>query len=529
MNHALQWTSASPAWKRHTPRGAGSILAPSILRFDRDDFMAALQAHLSPPPRRDGRANEPGDLAEFDLKWESGGQRPPGAPVDWQPATPEGSAPKLFHPAHGRFYLVAASLVCRRPGLPDHRVDAARGERAACVLRRVRAGQEEAWIPSPAPVPPDSSPPRPNEGTWQPVLADPALPDPLARVMPGEELRPMFPVMFRREGLPRRLWAALIPVASRETYRAAPTLEGPPPANLEDDALLAEPRARVRQGLASLHALSQLIVPADDAQDLAMAHVHAEQLRLFLLDLGELLTNHLPHVYTTPSTLPSFPAALAELLHQTWDHRAGADDPLARLESADADALRTLEGTDPAALDRDILTELRKPGVQLPTAPDVVLPRFEDPDDHESRYLVRCVHRPHACKPAHPDLVSAPTSAFALASFFDADAPARPVRISLPVDTSVLGLRKSPRNVAFILSRNLRQQLSKLGKAKDLLDGKLERGGEFQLGEICSLSVPIITICAFLVLFIFLSVLNILFWWLPFAKVCLPIPRRSPS
>ena len=40
---------------------------------------------------------------------------------------------------------------------------------------------------------------------------------------------------------------------------------------------------------------------------------------------------------------------------------------------------------------------------------------------------------------------------------------------------------------------------------------------------ICSFSIPIITICALIVLMIFVSLLNIVFWWLPFFRICLPI------
>jgi hypothetical protein len=47
------------------------------------------------------------------------------------------------------------------------------------------------------------------------------------------------------------------------------------------------------------------------------------------------------------------------------------------------------------------------------------------------------------------------------------------------------------------------------------------------LGMICSFSIPIITLCAFIVLMIFIQLLNIVFWWLPFLKICLPIPVRS--
>ena len=41
---------------------------------------------------------------------------------------------------------------------------------------------------------------------------------------------------------------------------------------------------------------------------------------------------------------------------------------------------------------------------------------------------------------------------------------------------------------------------------------------------ICSFSLPIITLCAFIVLNIFLSLFNIIFNWLMFIKICLPIP-----
>ena len=48
------------------------------------------------------------------------------------------------------------------------------------------------------------------------------------------------------------------------------------------------------------------------------------------------------------------------------------------------------------------------------------------------------------------------------------------------------------------------------------------------IGWICSFSIPIITLCAFIVLNIFLSLLNIIFFWLPFLKICIPIPKSKP-
>ena len=71
---------------------------------------------------------------------------------------------KLYQPAHGRFYLVAAHLCCRRYGFPDRGLTAT--ESVGFVLRRVeRTGSapvdpadpatyaELAWVPAAAPGP----------------------------------------------------------------------------------------------------------------------------------------------------------------------------------------------------------------------------------------------------------------------------------------------------------------------------------------------------------------------------------------
>lgn len=49
-------------------------------------------------------------------------------------------------------------------------------------------------------------------------------------------------------------------------------------------------------------------------------------------------------------------------------------------------------------------------------------------------------------------------------------------------------------------------------------------GAKLGMGWLCSFSIPLITICAFFVLNIFLSLLNIVFFWMAFIKICIPIP-----
>jgi len=50
---------------------------------------------------------------------------------------PEPADLKLYLAAHGHFYLVGATLVCRLPGLPEHEVDTGAARRAglACCVQ----------------------------------------------------------------------------------------------------------------------------------------------------------------------------------------------------------------------------------------------------------------------------------------------------------------------------------------------------------------------------------------------------------
>jgi hypothetical protein len=58
--------------------------------------------------------------------------------------------------------------------------------------------------------------------------------------------------------------------------------------------------------------------------------------------------------------------------------------------------------------------------------------------------------------------VSDPTEPFQLAGFFDPDAPARPIRIGLPLDTTPAGLRKFDKQTALVISDTLCGQLKRL-------------------------------------------------------------------
>lgn len=165
----------------------------------------------------------------------------------------------------------------------------------------------------------------------------------------------------------------------------------------------------------------------------------------------------------------------------------------------------------------------------------------QDTDYQDDRFVIRCIfQRPHCPAMLQPTVVSQPTAAFQMASFFDPDAPARPIRIPMPVDTSPAGLRKFAKNTAFVISDSLSCQIE---KARSLTFGdlvlsvlpwpfnkKLDTSGAsctnsgVDIGKICTLSIPIITICALIILIIFVLLLDIIFKWVPYLIFCLPLP-----
>ena len=63
---------------------------------------------------------------------------------------------------------------------------------------------------------------------------------------------------------------------------------------------------------------------------------------------------------------------------------------------------------------------------------------------------------------------------------------------------------------------------------KDLPDpgetGPCRDPGGLDFGMICSLSIPIVTLCALILLIIMVTLFDYFFRWLPYLFVCFPIP-----
>lgn len=178
----------------------------------------------------------------------------------------------------------------------------------------------------------------------------------------------------------------------------------------------------------------------------------------------------------------------------------------------------------------------------LPFAERLTRIMLETADD-DGLFCIRFVHCNVDCGPLHPPTVSLPSERFRMASFFDPDAPAREIKIMLPRDTSPAGLRKHARGTAFVMSNMLCGQVQR-AKGLGLIDlirqvlpwplhkdietgqgGGCKDGSGVDIGMICSLSIPIVTLCALILLMIIVSLLDFIFRWVPWLIACFPLPK----
>jgi hypothetical protein len=111
---------------------------------------------------------------------------------------------------------------------------------------------------------------------------------------------------------------------------------------------------------------------------------------------------------------------------------------------------------------------------------------------------------------------------FRILQWWDGEGP--PTTISLPDLASLKGIKP---NVAFAMPPEIANLLK--GDMKKLSDGEGKTADTSGVAWLCSFSLPYITICAFIVLNIFLTLLNIVFQWMLFIKICIPIPKSGGS
>jgi hypothetical protein len=153
--------------------------------------------------------------------------------------------------------------------------------------------------------------------------------------------------------------------------------------------------------------------------------------------------------------------------------------------------------------------------------------RFQDATRfYRVRLFFRIKGETAACP---PQLVwSSYSDPFRIAAWYESSGrAAAPVPLPDPFDKNVLKSAKQTSSFAVPPSlMNAIQNASLTGLSNGTGPSG---GGGINLTWICSFSIPLITICAFFVLNIFLSLLNIVFFWMAFIKICIPFPIPAPS
>lgn len=536
----LQWLAPAPLWNAGSVGAAARGLAqPFLAEFATDSFADVFLGMLN------GSAGTPSDLAGL----------VPDTTID---GTPTG-AYRLFQPLSERYYLVAAELVCRRPGIPDHAVNPRAGEKATFVMRRQDAatGGEQAFVPGS------------GGGTW--VAAS------TTELTPGEKQYPMNPApvapfadagttaaglgLARDGGAGRTLWWGYVPVAVRND--------------------LVRPMADPAQQLAAMRAgtpgipdptLDALAVKVVSTWKTLGGHkdAHNNQVgvprnpdygSLFvLLDLGDWIREHLPVVYDHLQHGTALtPGSAYDTLVQAMDGLTftRSDSVTTSLTQAVKDTIpfaQLVTGQDiagPAVSyhlldikadntwlgDRSVngsLLRYAEQALAVDPKPAALPPELEGMIREDAgqpatigqgpTYVIRMVFEHAPCRP----VLSAPTHPFELARAMDADAPARKVLLQMP---DITNMRSFKRGVAIETPPALQKVLNAV--TPDVLKGDPmgDPGSGLQLGFICSFSLQIIFLVAFIVMFIFLILLNIVFFWLPFLKICfpIPVPAKSPQ
>jgi hypothetical protein len=493
MGEKFTWVKPSRLWQADAQDFRQSdFFQPRLLEFQTDRFM--------------------------DDFFKAAGARSPGAFRQAVLAPADGETAKLYQPAHQRYYLLCSSLCCATAGFPDRAARLADGERVSFVLRRLFNRAEYGWVAD-----------GPSKG-WQPVPAGAPLVD--AKGAPEERL-PLHAVPTA-DG--RTVLFGYVPVASRDTY-PAPAAQSP--VDTTEDVRLGELQARFLDPLD----------PAQSGQTFKSTDggVQLQVSVYLLLELWDYLAQYLPEVTTaslagTTNSLTGPEKDLADYLQaQTITGSLTLAGALAQVGGKQAD-LNQPGGGDLGALGFDGTYNLKnyapdaaglkaKVGAALPpTQPLIEVPKLAVQPG--ALYLLRCVYERPQCFP--PQVwVSQPSVQFTLAPYFDPDAPARQIRIGLPVDISIAGLRKFKKGVSFLMSNALKKKLDCLeGQGQNVFTGPAQcndTATTLDLGHICSFSIPIITICAFVLLLVIVIVLNIAFWWLPFFRICLPLNLKVKS
>jgi len=532
-----------------SPRDLVDSSAPVILQRSDEDFLAAILERLR---SEQGRGDLRADIASVRNAQ---------------------NVLKLYQPIQRQFHVALIEAWCQQPGNP--RIDPAKVDSAGMVLRRVRqdpsrgtvmqgwmraGGQLRGWVEvdrlggdkaDPAPGP------RLARRATGSVQVDRALAPIFAQrddAILAEHVTPMFiaPPDVCTDAR-RTLFYGLVQTSSSELSEAPPD----PFENFGADSRAFRDHLveHLRGDAVTMPLAGEMLTPAwFEAFELGNADAIAQlapnvaaaigvtatavAVKRFILLLRQLAVEFDAFGDSTPSTellgeldkiaLPLVlqptdvtqrTVSAGQFLRQASQILLERDDAIAALEmpvswpALDAGAQSGLGGKLSAALAERFRSLQGKAG------------RFDEPD---AQYMLRAFVRlkPEGGCPAKT-LWSDYSQPFVIAPWYEGSGAA-PVQIPLP-DLSNRALLKSLKpNVAFVVPPSLQALLG--NDPKDMLQGKGSKPGPgLTLGWICGFNIPIITICAFIVLNIFLSLFDLFFRWMLFFKICIPYPKKGGS
>jgi hypothetical protein len=666
VKRSLGWVAPGPLWSGFgdlsDDANRSRFARPAILRFANDNFMEEMMGALALYPER---------LGEWVARWESwekpmknpaaAAKLPLNEPLSLRdtrlvrgpvlhgrtrvttaPVAAPAQLLKLYQPVQNRFYLVTASLVCRRAGLPDRHIDAGKQEQVGFVLRRLV--QPETNVPA-NPLDWDEyafihSPYGPR---WQKVGAT------AAALIEGEERLPMFSLGFTDAAAnARRLFSGLIPVGRREAYLAAPPTADTTSATGTDGSVGSEPEPDTRLHLLALQVTGpwrELVnnmqmqrakfkeweshygdadYKAPEAGEWMAARERAQITSWYaLLDLYRFFLTHVPRLgkaiagenveltanegalsaflekitiastyaatlnaasasYATAGVRGNLKLALESLAADSaaqenlesaqepfsYSNRTGWPSFLFPLADPDphvgpcplvadgtvmyGEALKVDDGNYDAVLDAvdDVLEALTNrvadalldntdtPRPELKMVPELNKKNMKWLANTDGWFAIRCVYERPNCGPLNPAVLSAPSEPFQMASFFDPEAPARQIRIPMPFNISPAALRRYNKSATLVVSDMLCGQIKRIRKLTlgDLVLSVLPwpfhkdlpkpgpAGSCDGFGTLCSLSIPIVTLCALILMLIIVALFDLFFHWIPLLFLCFRIP-----
>ncbi|AHE99893.1 hypothetical protein [Thioalkalivibrio paradoxus] len=471
-------------------------------------------------------------------------------------------------PIHRSFYLISCEIACDRPGFPA--LDPARIASAGFVIRSVRGNEEHAWML--------------EDGAalgWQPAAAEPRDPDARRRLCPdgsvrprqdtptysGEETHPLHPVVTRdRNGKCRTVLYGYLPLggfhyyqhsagetpfdaASERSVQQALERQLPWPFGLRE----APARRRWRDGdachveggrptMAFFELLRMLVNRYHLGEAGIVENAGLEEL------LGEVRFLNVRRGRESEQVRPR--ESLAEYLRSCAGHggdnpllrwiigqedtmdRHGGAAPLAQLPDATQPASDSsgsieyrLEFTEAQAARLRELLLARVSGQLTERAREVPIPKFQQ-GRHDLYQVVPFVRVLDGDGREHLVWATAGQRSrrFRVAAPFDPEA-SRPAVIQMPGLADLKrGLAKGVSMITPADTFNLIDRIKfKKGVTADAVPDSAPPGGTLQW--ICSFSLPVVTLVAMILLMIMVSLLNILFWWLPWVRICLPFPK----